>query len=386
MIFKHVATRRAGCTLTVLALACCLSPVSAAERMPARSGSKMQPAAATAAVGELGPQARAAMTRSFVRKWGGYVQRVYGVEPRVWAQRMVSSFVTADPHNFRAALARDTFEGAMAALSGRGEQLQDAAVVDGFARVPAGRAGSAKAMAQAGTKALGSTTGDLVFTPVVPCRILDTRVTGGPIAAGATRSFLALAANPTSNFTSQGGSNTNCNVASVGASAVAINVTAVTPTAGGYATVYPFGASAPTAASLNYRVGTVVNNTVIVGVPNPLGINDFTIFTFAQADYVADIVGYFSPPQATQFDCVNTSVDSFTIPANSVNFYNNPACPTGYKATTPYCWTASTGVYHQGSGYNANAPGNATFCSWQNTTASSQTVFGGNVCCRVPGR
>lgn len=385
-MFNHAATRSAGCTLTALALACCFSSASAAERAPARIANKMQPAAAPAAVGELGPQARAAMTRNLVRKWGGYVQRIYGVEPRVWAQRMVPTFVGADPQNFRAALARDTFEGAMAALSGRGEQLQDADVVDRLARMPAGGAGSAKAMAEVGAKALGSTTGDLVYTPVVPCRILDTRVVGGPITAGGTRSFLALAANPAVDFTSQGGSNTNCNVASVGASAVAINVTAVTPSGGGYATVYPYGASQPLAASLNYRIGTVVNNTVIVGVPNPLTIRDFTIFTFAQADYVADIVGYFSPPQATQFDCVNTSLGTFTIPANSVNFYNNPACPTGYTATTPYCWTGASGVYSQGSGYNNNSPTNPTFCSWQNTTGSNQTVFGGNICCRVPGR
>lgn len=39
--------------------------------------------------------------------------------------------------------------------------------------------------------------------------------------------------------------------------------------------------------------------------------------------------------------------------------------------------------YRQGSGYNANAVGNGTFCSWQNTTGTSHTVYGGAVCCRV---
>lgn len=220
------------------------------------------------------------MTRSLVRKWGGYVLRIYGAEPRVWARRMVPSFVAADAQNFREALARDTFEGAMAALSGRGAQLPDAEVVEAFAR-DHGR--SAESMAEVGTKALGSTTGDLVYTAVVPCRILDTRVVGGPIAANGTRSFLALAANAGTNFTSQGGSNTNCNVAGVGASAVVLNVVAVTSSGGGYATIYPYGAAAPTASSLNYTAGAVVNNTVIVGVPNPLTIRDFTVFTFAQS-------------------------------------------------------------------------------------------------------
>ena len=102
--------------------------------------------------------------------------------------------------------------------------------------------------------------------------------------------------------------------------------------------------------------------------------------------YVIDIVGYFIRPQATAFDCTNTSISSFTISANSTNFFNNPACPAGYKATTPYCWTAASGVYSQGSGYNANSSGSVTFCAWQNSTVSNQAVFGGNVCCRVPAR
>jgi hypothetical protein len=88
-------------------------------------------------------------------------------------------------------------------------------------------------------------------------------------------------------------------------------------------------------------------------------------------------------PAPAALQCVNTSVNSFTLPANSGNFFNNPTCPAGYNAVTPYCWTAASGVYSQGSGYNANVPSNPTF--WQNTTGSAQTVFGGNVCCRVPG-
>jgi hypothetical protein len=98
------------------------------------------------------------------------------------------------------------------------------------------------------------------------------------------------------------------------------------------------------------------------------------------------VVGYFINPQATNLNCASTSVTTFNIAANSTNFFNNPVCPTGYTAVTPYCWTGASGVYSQGSGYNANTPGNATFCAWQNTTGAAQQTFGGNVCCRVPGR
>lgn len=87
---------------------------------------------------------------------------------------------------------------------------------------------------------------------------------------------------------------------------------------------------------------------------------------------------------AANLQCVNTSVSSFTIAAGTTNFFNNPSCPSGYSPVTPYCWTATAGVFSQGSGYNANSASNATFCAWQNTTGASQTTFGGNVCCRVP--
>lgn len=99
-----------------------------------------------------------------------------------------------------------------------------------------------------------------------------------------------------------------------------MNVTVVTPSGGGYTTVYPYGASQPLAASINYTTGAIVNNTVIVRIPSPLTIKDFTVYTFAKADYVADIVGYFSPPEATTLDCVGTTVQSSTIVAGGTVF------------------------------------------------------------------
>src|SRR5262245_36181219 len=39
-------------------------------------------------------------------------------------------------------------------------------------------------------KALGDTNSDVVFTPLTPCRILDTRVAGGALSAGVSRTFV----------------------------------------------------------------------------------------------------------------------------------------------------------------------------------------------------
>lgn len=344
---------------------------------PAQAGPRQ---AAVEDRGALSPQARGQLTRQFVLKWGGYVQRAYNTPVDVWAKRMVPTFVAADPSNFRNALKRETFEGAVAELTGTGHRLTDAKVIDQYARQAPGT--NARTVAQK----LGDTTGDLVFTAVTPCRIVDTRVAGGPIANNSSRAFLGLAINSGANFTSQGGSATNCNVAAVGASAIMINVTAVTPSGAGYATVYKSGETRPLAASVNYTTGAIVNNSVVVGVPNPLAITDFVIYTFAQSDYVVDIVGYFSPPQATNLQCTQTALQTFTIAAGASTFFNNPLCPAGYHEVMPYCYTSDAGVNSAGSGTNSNTAGLATFCAWHNTTGGTRTVFGGSICCRVPGR
>ena len=336
--------------------------------------------------GMLSPQQRGALSRQFVKKWGGYVQRVYGTPASAWSQRMVSTFVVADPGNFRNAMKRSTFEGAIAELTGTGHRVSDDRVIEQFARASMSKSGASRPVLLPNGKALGSTTGDLVFTPVQPCRVVDTRVAGGAIAADASRSFIAVAISAGTGFAFQGGSSTDCGVAAVGASAVVLNVTAVTPSIAGYATVYPHGSSRPLAASVNYTAGAIVNNTVIVRIPNPLTINDFTIYSFGQSHYVVDIVGYFSPPQVTRLQCIDTPISTTTLVAGANTFINNPACPAGYDAITPYCYSSAAGVYSRGSGYNSNTNGLATFCAWHNSTASSQEVYGGNVCCRIPGR
>ena len=337
--------------------------------------------AGAAVAAPLTPRERGDLARQFVRTWGAYVQTVHGVPAARWAERMVPTFVAADPSNFRNALQRKTFEGAMATLTGTGHRVDDGRVIEQLAR---------QAMAGSGKepgKALGSTTRDLVFTPVTPCRIVDTRVAGGAIASNSSRAFLGVAVSAGTGFAFQGGSSTDCGVAAVGASAIAVNVTAVTPSGAGFATVYRSGDTRPLAASVNYTAGAIVNNTVVVGIPNPLAITDFVIYTFAQSDYVVDIVGYYSPPQITQLQCIDTAIVANTIAANASTFINNPTCPAGYDAAvTPYCFTNASTVYSKGSGYNSNTPGLATFCAWTNTSASSQQVFGGAVCCRVPGR
>jgi hypothetical protein len=76
-----------------------------------------------------------------------------------------------------------------------------------------------------------------------------------------------------------------------GTKAVTLNVTATHPTAGGYITVYPDGATAPTASNLNFVPGQTVPNLVTVPVNN--GKVDFKNGSGGTVDLVADLEGYY---------------------------------------------------------------------------------------------
>ncbi len=119
-----------------------LGALSFALLTPAHAGAAQ---ASSEDRGTLTPQARGQLTRQFVLKWGGYVQRVYGTPAAVWSERMVSTFVAADPSNFRNALKRETFEGAIAELTGSGHRLSDNLVIERYARASLASARTEKA-------------------------------------------------------------------------------------------------------------------------------------------------------------------------------------------------------------------------------------------------
>jgi hypothetical protein len=226
-------------------------------------------------------------------------------------------------------------------------------------------------------KKFGDLNQDLVYTPVQPCRIVDTRNTAaGVIAGGASRSFVAIAA---TNFTSQGGSATNCGVLNAAATAVAVNFTVVNTLGAAYITVFPFGTSQPLAATMTFGLNDLRSNTAIVQIPNPLSSFDFTVFAAAGTHVVADIVGYFSPPLATALQCVETANTDLAIAGNGGTGNSvAPACATGYTQTATNCETTSWQmpiVYFQSG-----------TCSARNNDTTTQTLRASRTCCRVPGR
>ena len=236
---------------------------------------------------------------------------------------------------------------------------------------------SASAMdAPSAPKKFGDLNQDLAYTPITPCRIVDTRNTAaGAIAAGVTRNFVAFGL---SSFTSQGGSSSNCGTNPLAATAVNLAVTAITPALGGSATLYAFGTGTPGTTSISYPAGAVVTNTMVIAVPNPLDSFDVSLTTSQLSHYTIDMLGYFAPPVATALQCVDTALSAVTaLPGAQVNL-SAPVCAAGFTETATQCESGSWQmplVFVSGG-----------ICSAKNNDTLSAILRASRKCCRVPGR
>jgi len=129
----------------------------------------------------------------------------------------------------------------------------------------------------------------LVYTPIAPCRIVDTRVTGTPFAAKETRTFDANGA------LVQGGG--NCLVySSTIPSALSMNVTVDATSLGspsqyGYLNVTAM--PGPGSSWMNFFGGQTVANAGVATINDADGT--FAIKTQNPANVVVDVFGYFSP-------------------------------------------------------------------------------------------
>jgi hypothetical protein len=142
-----------------------------------------------------------------------------------------------------------------------------------------------------GRQAVGDTYRDLVYTPLTPCRIVDTRHAGGAILGNTTRTFDVDGIS----FSGQGGYNGRCGIPYAVARAVAINITATLPQTVGFFVAYGLTARPPT-STLNFVAGQTIANSTIVPVVPGVG-NDFSLYSSTTAHVVMDVLGYFAPPQ-----------------------------------------------------------------------------------------
>lgn len=315
----------------------------------------------------LAPEAmRGELAQDIVDRWSPYVERSYGAMGAGWGERMEGTLQSADISNLELAASATSFEQMNAALLGAG---------GGSGMV------TAKGAPDVQPTSLGAPGEDLVYTPLNPCRIVDTRVVGGPIAANGTRSFKSYT---TTDFTSQGGETSNCNLPQ-NVSALTVKITSVYPANDGYFTAYPFNEAKPLASSLNYSAGLILSDESHIRLCRPACPSEFNVYSYAQSEVVIDVTGYFIEPEATALDCT-IAQESGSLALLSGLQTKDVQCPTGYAATGGGCG----GVLGIGVSNSEPMVVSGQPVGWQcDLVGSLLSVLGYQVnatCCRVPGR
>ncbi|MFZ5638874.1 MAG: hypothetical protein ACOY82_20065 [Pseudomonadota bacterium] len=334
-------------TVAALSLALCLS-ASVSARDPAMVDRSGQPRSE-----------RAQWVYRIVAKWGGHVQEAYRTDPRRWAASMEPAFARAP----------------LPALRKAAEARSFTAMNDALLAAPSPTATLVSASAP-GTKALGDPDKDLVYVPVTPCRILDTRIAGGPIAANSVRDFDLADA---TSFSIQGGDAGNCNVGDKGSFAAAVlNITVVQPSGPGYITAYPHLATRPVAATSNYVTNEIRNSLAIVRLDQSQATYEFTIYSYAQTHVVADVVGYFSSPSAIEPQCLEVPSTSKGISRTTI--VDSPSCPVGYSLMGGDCKVTDFYQYGPVTLQSSHSSNGVHTCAWYGSGGSGMSIAR---CCRI---
>jgi hypothetical protein len=121
------------------------------------------------------------------------------------------------------------------------------------------------------------------FFTLAPCRIIDTRLEQQPLRPGFNRVLAGLE---------------KCDVPPT-ATAIAVNITAISPTAAGHLTIWPSAQPRPPSSVINFAPKvTRANNGIVALSSNGLGevsVQASLTTLDGRVDLVVDVMGYFQP-------------------------------------------------------------------------------------------
>ena len=140
-----------------------------------------------------------------------------------------------------------------------------------------------------------STSEPLLYSPIAPCRIVDTRSAGGIISASSGRNFYVHGSAAT--ISAQGGNAAGCQAPMGEPRAAHINMVAVDPNGKGNLQAFPKGASPGAGMTVNYNtIDTNLANAGSVKTSFNTG-TDITVYSgVSSAHTVIDVLGYYYDP------------------------------------------------------------------------------------------
>jgi hypothetical protein len=245
-------------------------------------------------------------------------------------------------------------------------------------------------------KSLGTVANDSVYTPITPCKLIDTRgltgtpITGGAFAASERRTYTIAGLCP-------GLPTTELNALMVSAA------TQNTGAGSGILSLMGVGVTAP--VTNIFGPSAYASVTTIIDT-NATGQFDAQISGVAGVALILDVVGYFAPPVTTKLECFETaaatSTTSLAIGANETLVSDR--CDSGilnlfsYRAVSANCDTGNsaflavvdvkTELHTTGGFPSLPSTGERASCTFGNrgTGASIATRTVSAKCCRIPGR
>ncbi len=242
-------------------------------------------------------------------------------------------------------------------------------------------ASTAEAVAADDSNVFGDENADLVYTPITPCRFIDTRFYVDGAINGIRPFDLDLTG---ASYGSSGACNPTALLGANGDSvgAIAANLTIVSPVnAPGFLAVKPTGAAAVSSLLNWYESGPNVQVANAGIFQTADGVSNFVIQTSGSTHVIMDILGAFIEPEATalQRTVLENTVD---IPNGDSGSSSSPPCPAGYALTGGGCGTGDIG--HQLE--NSEPFDDEWFCYGNNKSGLESTLTAFAICSRVPGR
>jgi hypothetical protein len=315
---------------------------------------------------------------TLLERWSS-AARERGVNEDSWQARMTRQLRRASARQLAAAMNAETYED--------------------FLKVATG-ATSAERLLRGGAEATETVFGDpnsnLTYTPIVPCRIVDTRRSGTPgevgiVNVGQRRQWDARGF---FDFSFQGGDVSCPELEAVNPRAFALVVTATGYANSGSLKLFEAGAGAPFGAALTYYKGVqkTVANGLIVRSCTTCG-DQIEARAFTAGTHVAiDVLGFFQsaefpdPPEPPEVPLLFPVGPAFNGPCASTSITPGttqglltPACPAGSIIVGGSC-----SLPPDVSLVTSALFGDRWNCSARNLTSGSRLLTGCSVCLSRP--
>jgi hypothetical protein len=276
-------------------------------------------------------------------------------------------------------------------------------------REAAAKALSQNAAPQFRLSANALSTEALTFVAITPCRLVDTRGSGGGFNGDTPFSGPSIAGAGTATFPVQSSTEATadttpapCGVIPDIAQAYSFNLTVIPKTTGGevgYVTLWPAGATQPVVATLNDRQGLIVNNAAIVAAGTPSGGVSVYNAGPTTIDVIIDMNGFFAAPSdlngntAIGFGTLvdnttginNTAIGGAALLSNTAGIENTASGYFALESNTTGSDNAASGYFALGgntSGGENTASG--YFALPSNTTGTNNTAFGFSAAYNAP--